>query len=72
MIEGVVIDKPRGTEGFGYDPHVEIPELGGLTMAEASWTVKAQGEPSGPRISRAAASVARNRLGLVAWKFFGA
>jgi len=41
-IEGVVIDKPRGTGGFGYDPQVEIPELGGLTMAEADWTVKAQ------------------------------
>ena len=41
-IEGKVIDKQRGTGGFGYDCHVEIPELGGLTMAEADWRVKSQ------------------------------
>lgn len=42
MIEGRVIDKPRGTGGFGYDCYVEIPELGGLTMAEADWHAKSQ------------------------------
>jgi XTP/dITP diphosphohydrolase len=41
-IEGQVIDKQRGTGGFGYDAHVEIPELGGLTMAEADWRAKSQ------------------------------
>lgn len=40
-IEGSVIDKPRGTGGFGYDPYVEVPELGG-TMAEAAWELKAK------------------------------
>lgn len=40
-IEGRVIDKPRGTGGFGYDPYVEAPELGG-TLAEAGWKKKAQ------------------------------
>jgi XTP/dITP diphosphohydrolase len=31
--EGVVIDEPRGEDGFGYDPHFYLPEHG-LTMAE--------------------------------------
>jgi XTP/dITP diphosphohydrolase len=31
--EGLVIDQPRGTNGFGYDPHFLIPELG-RTAAE--------------------------------------
>ncbi|MCM5571993.1 RdgB/HAM1 family non-canonical purine NTP pyrophosphatase [Burkholderiaceae bacterium FT117] len=30
---GEVIDAPRGTGGFGYDPHFLLPELG-LTVAE--------------------------------------
>jgi XTP/dITP diphosphohydrolase len=30
---GIIIDKPRGTHGFGYDPVFFIPELG-QTMAE--------------------------------------
>lgn len=32
---GVVIDRPRGGGGFGYDPHMLDPELG-LTYAEMS------------------------------------
>ena len=40
-IEGCVIDNPRGNGGFGYDPYVEVPELGG-TMAEAGWRLKAK------------------------------
>jgi len=32
-VEGIIIDKPRGTNGFGYDPHFLIPSLG-KTMAE--------------------------------------
>jgi XTP/dITP diphosphohydrolase len=32
-IEGRVVLNPRGTGGFGYDPHFEVPELGG-TYAE--------------------------------------
>lgn len=31
--DGVIIDKPRGEHGFGYDPLFYIPELG-RTMAE--------------------------------------
>jgi XTP/dITP diphosphohydrolase len=30
---GVIVDAPRGTHGFGYDPHFFLPELG-LTAAE--------------------------------------
>ncbi len=32
-IEGRIIDVPRGRNGFGYDPHFLVPELG-LTTAE--------------------------------------
>jgi XTP/dITP diphosphohydrolase len=31
--EGIIIDKPRGANGFGYDPVFYLPELG-KTMAE--------------------------------------
>jgi XTP/dITP diphosphohydrolase len=31
--EGVIIDRPRGAGGFGYDPHFLVPDLG-LTAAE--------------------------------------
>jgi XTP/dITP diphosphohydrolase len=30
---GLIIDEPRGTNGFGYDPHFLVPDLG-LTVAE--------------------------------------
>lgn len=32
-VEGRIIDEPRGTEGFGYDPHFYVPEWD-KTMAE--------------------------------------
>jgi len=32
-LEGVIIDEPRGSNGFGYDPHFLIPARG-LTSAE--------------------------------------
>jgi len=32
-VEGRIIDEPRGVNGFGYDPHFLVPELG-RTMAE--------------------------------------
>jgi XTP/dITP diphosphohydrolase len=34
-IEGRILETPRGTGGFGYDPYFEAPELGG-TFAESS------------------------------------
>jgi len=30
-VEGVIIDEPRGTGGFGYDPHFFIPAIGRTT-----------------------------------------
>lgn len=33
VIEGQIIDTPRGAGGFGYDPHFWVPELG-VTTAE--------------------------------------
>jgi XTP/dITP diphosphohydrolase len=40
-VRGIIIDEPRGTNGFGYDPHFEIddpdaPAYNGRTMAEIS------------------------------------
>lgn len=32
-VEGLIIDQPRGTNGFGYDPHFLLPHLG-RTAAE--------------------------------------
>ncbi len=32
-IEGCIVDEPRGDNGFGYDPHFLVPELG-VTTAE--------------------------------------
>ncbi len=32
-VEGVIVDQPRGSNGFGYDPHFLIPDRG-LTAAE--------------------------------------
>jgi XTP/dITP diphosphohydrolase len=34
-VEGVIVDAPRGTNGFGYDPHFFLPQFG-RTMAELS------------------------------------
>ena len=30
-IEGLIIDEPRGSNGFGYDPHFFLPDLGKTT-----------------------------------------
>jgi XTP/dITP diphosphohydrolase len=38
-VEGVIIQAPRGTGGFGYDPLFYLPELGS-TMAEISLETK--------------------------------
>lgn len=45
-VEGVVLEQPRGTDGFGYDPLFLVPELG-KTLAEVSreekWRVSHRG-----------------------------
>lgn len=33
VVEGRIVDQPRGSNGFGYDPHFYVPEQG-LTTAE--------------------------------------
>lgn len=38
-VDGFILDEPRGTEGFGYDPLFLVPEYG-KTMAELSASVK--------------------------------
>ena len=38
-VEGLILDAPRGTGGFGYDPLFYLPELG-VTMAEISLETK--------------------------------
>ncbi len=39
VCEGIILDAPRGINGFGYDPLFLLPSLG-LTMAELSSEVK--------------------------------
>jgi XTP/dITP diphosphohydrolase len=31
VIDGLIVDQPRGTNGFGYDPHFLVPSLGRTT-----------------------------------------
>jgi XTP/dITP diphosphohydrolase len=38
-VEGVILESPRGTDGFGYDPLFYLPTLG-LTMAEIDLETK--------------------------------
>lgn len=59
VIEGRIIDKPRGTSGFGYDPYFESAELRG-TFAEASWDLKSEVSHRG-RAFRALAGALRER-----------
>jgi len=40
-VEGVILDQPRGTNGFGYDPLFYFPEIG-KTFAELSAEEKAK------------------------------
>ncbi len=40
-VEGIILEAPRGTGGFGYDPLFYLPELG-RTMAEISLEEKNQ------------------------------
>lgn len=52
--EGQVLDKPRGTGGFGYDPIVFLPELG-RSVAELSQAEKNRVSHRGRAIARMAA-----------------
>jgi len=39
VVEGMVVDDPRGSSGFGYDPHFFVPEFG-MTTAQMSPELK--------------------------------
>jgi XTP/dITP diphosphohydrolase len=41
ILEGTIVDEPRGSEGFGYDP-IFVPEGHGRTVAELGNSWKAQ------------------------------
>lgn len=52
--EGVLLDEPRGSGGFGYDPVVLLPELG-RSVAELSAEEKNRVSHRGRALSRVAA-----------------
>ena len=39
MVNGMIVDTPRGTNGFGYDPHMFLPEYN-QTIAEIDSEIK--------------------------------
>ena len=61
VCEGMVIDTPRGSNGFGYDPVFLIPELG-RTMAELSPAEKNQVSHRGAAVRKAAAALRSRSL----------
>ena len=62
VCEGVVIDTPRGSNGFGYDPVFLIPDLG-RTMAELSPAEKNRVSLRGMAVRKAAAALRSRSLG---------
>ena len=61
VVEGVIADRPRGTNGFGYDPIFYLPELG-KTFAELAPDFK-------NRISHRALAVQSARKLLEDWPY---
>ncbi len=61
VCEGVVIDTPRGSNGFGYDPVFLIPDLG-RTMAELSSVEKNRVSHRGMAVRKAAAALRSRSL----------
>jgi XTP/dITP diphosphohydrolase len=61
VCEGVVIDTPRGSNGFGYDPVFLIPDLG-RTMAELSPAEKNRVSHRGMAVRKAAAALRSRSL----------
>ena len=61
VCEGVVIDSPRGSSGFGYDPVFLIAELG-RTMAELSQAEKNRVSHRGMAVRKAAAALRSRNL----------
>jgi XTP/dITP diphosphohydrolase len=61
MWHGTVLDAPRGTGGFGYDPHFLLPDLG-LTAAELSAQDKNRVSHRGVAMRELLAKLAQARL----------
>ncbi len=59
VVDGVIAERPRGAQGFGYDPIFLLPELG-RTVAELAPAEKA-------RLSHRARAIARARPILARW-----
>jgi XTP/dITP diphosphohydrolase len=60
-VSGRIVEEPRGREGFGYDPHFHVDELG-LTLSEATVSEK-QGVSHRGRAFSALLAVVRSRGG---------
>jgi XTP/dITP diphosphohydrolase len=56
--EGVLLDEPRGSGGFGYDPYFFVPEKG-CTSAELSTEIKNDLSHRGQALRRMAAELMR-------------
>ena len=61
VCEGMVIDTPRGSNGFGYDPVFLIPDLG-RTMAELSPAEKNRVSHRGMAVRKAATALRSRSL----------
>ena len=61
VCEGMVIDTPRGSNGFGYDPVFLIPDLG-RTMAELSSVEKNRVSHRGMAVRKAATALRSRSL----------
>ena len=61
VCEGMIIDSPRGSNGFGYDPVFLIPELD-RTMAELSRAEKDRVSHRGMAVRKAGAALRSRRL----------
>jgi XTP/dITP diphosphohydrolase len=57
-VQGRIIDEPRGANGFGYDPHFFVPELG-KTMAELPAEEKNRISHRGQALARIQQSLAK-------------
>ena len=58
-VEGIILDAPRGTGGFGYDPLFYLPELD-RTMAEIDLANQTLAQPPWPRVRSPAPQASRS------------
>ena len=61
-LEGLIVDEPRGHNGFGYDPHFFVPELG-QTVAEMPPEQKNRISHRGRALAAIRASIERELSG---------